>query len=239
MAKKIFIENSFDGSPGGSGGMSYGGSYGTPNSSTQDPSKFSSSDKTTNHMASNTESTSSAMMQPPDRPDRIGRNSNTISTTPDTGDTVRLTKPNTVSPDTNYDVQKSQKPLDPDKELDPKVDQLFKGKEQTPSPDEVMSALQYELGNMVKKDKMIAKQTVIKNMKTDPHYYSRLDMLNIDDKKMKVDETVKESTFSKTKSVLDEMIAARKKTAAKAATPELNQIFKDLSNRRCSTRSGI
>ncbi len=231
MAKEIIIENGFEGAPGGSGNLSYGGSYGTPNSSTQDPSKFSSSDKTTNHMASNTESTSSAMMQPPDRPDRIGRNSNTISTTPDTGDTVKIPKPNTVSPDTQGDVQKSQKPLDPEKELDPKVDQLFQ-KKQTPSPDEIMSALQYELGNMVKKDKFIAKQTVLKNMKNDPHYYSRLDMLNIDDKKMKVDESENKDTFSKTKAVLDEMIESRKKSAAIAATPELNQIFKDLAARR-------
>jgi len=233
MAKDIIIvENSFEGSPGGFGNMNYGGSYGTTNSSTQDPSKFSSSDKTTNHMDSNTESTSSAMMQQPDRADRIGRNSNTVSTTPDTGDTVKIPKPNTVSPDTQGDVQKSQKPLDPDKELDPKVDQLFQ-KKQTPSPDEIMSALQYELGNMVKKDKFIAKQTVLKNMKNDPHYYSRLDMLNIDDKKMKVDESsTNMDTFSKTKSVLDEMVAERKKTASRAATPELNQIFKDLADRR-------
>ena len=231
MAKEIIIENGFEGAPGGGGNMNYGGSYGTPNNSTQDPSKFSSSDKTTNHMASNTESTSSAMMQPPDRPDRIGRNSNTISTTPDTGNTVKIPKPNTVSPDTQGDIQKSQKPLDPEKELDPKVDQLFQ-KKQTPSPDEIMSALQYELGNMVKKDKFIAKQTVLKNMKNDPHYYSRLDMLNIDDKKMKVDESENKDTFSKTKAVLDEMIESRKKSAAIAATPELNQIFKDLAARR-------
>lgn len=231
MDKEIIIENSFEGGPGGSGGMTYGGSYGTPNSSTQDPSKFSSSDKTTNHMASNSESTSSAMMQPPDRPDRIGRNSNTISTTPDTGDTVKLTKPNTVSPETNYDVQKSQKPLDPEKQLDPQVDQMFQ-KKQTPTPDEIMSALQYELGNMVKKDKFIAKQTVLKNMKTDPHFYSTLQNLNIDDKKMKVDESSNMDKFSKTKAVLDEMIAARKKVTSIAATPELNKIFKDLYKKR-------
>jgi len=231
MAKEIFIENSFEGGPGGAGSMNYGNTYGTPNYSSQDPSKFSSSDKTTNHMDSNTESTSSAMMQPPDRPDRIGRNSNTVSNTPDTGTTVRIPKPNTVSPDTQGDVQKSQKPLDPEKQLDPQVDQMFQ-KKQTPSPDEIMSALQYELGNMVKKDKFIAKQTVLKNMRNDPHYYSRLDMLNIDDKKMKVDEASNTDTFSKTKAVLDEMIENRRKTAARAATPELNQIFKDLSARR-------
>jgi len=234
MAKEKIIvkENSFEGAPGGYGVMNYGVTYGTPNYASQDPSKFSSSDKVTNHMDSNTESTSSAMMQPPERPDRIGRNSNTISTTPDTGDTVRLIKPNTVSQDTNADVQKSQKPLDPNKELDPQVDKLFQ-KKQTPSPDEVMSALQYELNNMVKKDKFIAKQIVLKNMKSDPHYYSRLDMLNIDDKKMKVDESTSGiDTVTKTKNVLDEMIAERKKQAARASTPEIDEIFKDLKARR-------
>jgi hypothetical protein len=231
MANDIIIENSFEGSPGGFGTMNYGNTYGTPNSSFQDPSKFSSSDKTTNHMASNTESTSSAMMQPPDRPDRIGRNSNTQS--PDAKySPISISKPNTLhDPDTNAAVQDAEKPLDPEKQLDPKVDQIFQ-KKQTPSPDEVMSALQYELGKMVKKDKYIAKQTVLQNMKKDPHYYSRLDMLNIDDKKMKVDESENKDTFFKTKAVLDEMIETRKKSAAKAATPELNQIFKDLMARR-------
>lgn len=83
MAKKIIIvkENSFEGGIGGFGNMNYGTTYGTPNYGSQDPSKFSSSDKTTNHMDSNTESTSSAMMQPPDRPDRIGRDRNTVTTT--------------------------------------------------------------------------------------------------------------------------------------------------------------
>ena len=73
-----------------------------------------------------------------------------------------------------------------------------------------MSALQYELSIMVKKDKAIAKQIVLKNMKDDPHYYSRLNMLNIDDEKMKVDEGKKDTTFSKTKVVLDEMIEKEK-----------------------------
>lgn len=229
MAKTIIVENSFDGSPGGSGNLSNGGSFGTSagGNTTQDPSKFSSSDKTTNHMASNTESTSSAMMQPTDRPgvgkNVIGKNEYTP---------IKVSKSNTVSPDTTYDVQKSQKPLDPEKQLDPQVDQLFKNKKYTPTPDDIMSALQYELSNMVKKDKMIAKQTVLTNLKDNPQFYRNLDMLNIDDKKMKIPETVNEDTFSKTKAVLDEMVANKKKAVCIADTPELNQIFKDLSDRR-------
>lgn len=232
LLKDILKENGFEGAPGGGGAMNYGNSYGTPNSSTQDPSKFSSSDKTTNHMSSNTESTSSAMMTAVDRPG-IGRNAGGKNEyTP-----VKVVKPNTVSsqqtlsPETQGDVAKSEKPLDQEKDLDPKVDQLFQKKD-TPSPDEIMSAIQYELGNMVKKDKFIAKQNVLKNMKGDPHYYSRLDMLNIDDKKMKVTEKVEETTFSKTKAVLDEMIAAKQKRVAIANTPEISKIFKDLLNKR-------
>ena len=232
LLKDIITEQGFEGAPGGAGSMNYGTTYGTPNYSSQDPSKFSSSDKTTNHMDSNTESTSSAMMTPPDRPGTgknvIGKDNKYAA--------VKVVKPNTislnpVSPDVQGDKQKSNKPLDPQKELDPHVDQIFKKKD-TPTPDEVMSAIQYELGNMVKKDKFIAKQTVLKNMKNDPHYYSRLDMLNIDDKKMKVDESVEETTFSKTKAVLDEMISQRQKKVATANTPEIAQIFKDLMKKR-------
>ena len=73
------------------------------------------------------------------------------------------------------------------REFDKDVDKIFK-KRVTPTPDELMSALQYELNQMVKKDKYVAKATVLKNFKSDPKYYSRLNMLNIDDDKMQVDE---------------------------------------------------
>lgn len=139
-----------------------------------------------------------------------------------------------MSPAGAADDAQADKPLNPDQSYDKPVDQLFQ-KKQTPSPDEIMSALQYELSNMVKKDKHIAKQQVLKNLKQDPHYYTNLGMLNIDDKKMKVDET----TFSKTKAVLDDMIAARKNRNPNpvSTSPELNKIFKELSDRRQSIRN--
>ena len=57
-------------------------------------------------------------------------------------------------------------------------------------------------------------------------------MLNIDDKKMKVDES-NPTTFDKTKAVLDEMIADRKKKGTAVANcTEIDQIFKDLTNKR-------
>ena len=222
MAKnRIVKENSFEGSPGGgSGTLNYQTGYGTPGGGnySQNPSHFASSDKTTDHFQPNTAS-GSAVPQTPDRPDAVSPK--------------RASMGAETSPAGKADQLAAQKPLNPDQQFDPQVDQLFQ-KKQTPSPDELMSALQYELGRMVKNDKTIAKETFIKNLKQDPHYYSRLDMLNIDDEKMKVDEN--SSTFDKTKAVLDEMIAARQKNVAVANTPEINQIFKDLTEKRKAVR---
>ena len=45
-------------------------------------------------------------------------------------------------------------------------------------------------------------------------------------------DKIKETTFSKTKAVLDEMIAERKKNVSVADTPELRKIFQDLYDKR-------
>ena len=57
-------------------------------------------------------------------------------------------------------------------------------KKDTPTPDEIVSGIKYELGQQIKKDKRKAKEEVIAHLKKDPHYYSSLKMLNIDDKSM-------------------------------------------------------
>lgn len=57
-------------------------------------------------------------------------------------------------------------------------------KKDTPTPDEVVTGIKYELGQQIKKDKAKAKETVLDNLKKDPHYYGKLKMLNIDDKSM-------------------------------------------------------
>ena len=235
--KTKLSENSFEAAPGGrSGTMKYQTPYGTPQggNTVQDPRHFASSDKTTNHFEPNTSKGSGAVPTMPTRPDVVDKSVNKSVDTLD----------KTTSPDAAAEKQKSEKPLDPTKEFDPQVDQVFQKKD-TPSPDEVMSALQYELTNMVTKDKTIAKQTVLANLKQDPHHYSTLQNLNIDDDKMKVDEMneskqtklVDQSTFDKTKAVLDEMIAARQKNVAVANTPEINQIFKDLTDKRQARRN--
>ena len=234
LFKKI-RENVFEPAGGGSAGtLSYGNTYGTPagGNYTQDPSHFASS-KSDSPFQPNTASGSSGA-NPTVRPDVINKSPTQPIDKIDT----------TTSPDAAAERQKSEKPLDPTKEFDPQVDQVFQKKD-TPSPDEVMSALQYELTNMVTKDKTIAKQTVLNNLKQDPHHYSKLQNLNIDDDKMKVDEMneskqtklVDQSTFDKTKAVLDEMIAARQKNVAVANTPEINQIFKDLTDKRQARRN--
>jgi len=85
--------------------------------------------------------------------------------------------------------------------LEDDINSIFK-KKHTPSPDDILSALQYELGRMITKDKTLAKQTVLSNIKKDPYYYRSLHMMNIDDKKMQVEET---------KKVIDAMIQERNK----------------------------
>lgn len=53
------------------------------------------------------------------------------------------------------------------------------------TPDEILCGLNYELKRMFYKNKSYAKQIVIDNLKKDPTYYSKLNMLNIDDNFMK------------------------------------------------------
>lgn len=215
MAKEKLQENSFEPAGGGaSGTLNYSVGYGTPagGNVTQNPSKFSSSDKTVSHFANDTGSVD----RMPERPDRVSSSGAEIS------------------PATIGDKQSSEKPLDPTKSYDPQVNQLFK-KKITPSPDEIMQGLQYELGQMIQKDKAIAKQTVLKNLKQDPTYYSRLGMLNIDDKNMKVDEA-KQSTFTKTKNLLEQMIAEKKKNVL-APPPTVDEIMKGLWEKRYGYRS--
>lgn len=57
-------------------------------------------------------------------------------------------------------------------------------KKDTPTPDEIVAGIKYELGQQIKKDKYKAKQAVLTNLKKDPHFYSGLKMLNIDDESM-------------------------------------------------------
>lgn len=116
--------------------------------------------------------------------------------------------------------------------LDIDVDQIY-SKGITPSPDEVMTGLKYEMQNMIKKDKARAKEIVLGNLKQDPHYYGKLHMWNIDDKDMMNVQpatqprsdgptmTESEEQMNERIKVLNQMMEAKGK---KAETP---QSFKD------------
>ena len=49
------------------------------------------------------------------------------------------------------------------------------------TPDEVICGMDYEMKRMFYTDRAAAKTLVIKNLKADPKYYSKLKMLNVDD----------------------------------------------------------
>jgi hypothetical protein len=63
------------------------------------------------------------------------------------------------------------------------LDQLF-AKRETPSPDEVISGIKYEMGQQMVKNKAEAKQIVRNNLAKDPKFYSGLKMLGITDADM-------------------------------------------------------
>ena len=48
------------------------------------------------------------------------------------------------------------------------------------TPDEVLTGIDYEMKKLVLKDKSIAKQIVVQNLKKDNKYYSKLHMLDIE-----------------------------------------------------------
>lgn len=91
-----------------------------------------------------------------------------------------------------YNVNSTGQPdtsiVDTSGSFDKDVNALFK-KQEKPTPDEIITGINYELLRMIKKDKGVAKQIVIQNLKKDPHYYSKLNMLNITDKDMDMDTT--------------------------------------------------
>ena len=49
------------------------------------------------------------------------------------------------------------------------------------TPDEVIAGIDYEMKKLVLKDKQVAKQNVVNNLKKDRQYYSKLHMLDIND----------------------------------------------------------
>jgi hypothetical protein len=116
-------------------------------------------------------------------------------------------------------------------EFDKDVDKLFKSKEK-PTPDDIMAGLQYELQRMIKKDKHVAKQTVLGNIKKHgPKYYTKLDMLNLNDipENPELKETVK---------ILDRMIEEKEgKRQHLKLNDEIQNILKEKQDRKFAKSS--
>lgn len=69
--------------------------------------------------------------------------------------------------------------------MEKNIDALYApSKKITPTADEIICGIKFELSHQIKKDKRMAKEQVIKNLKKNPKYYSSLGMLNIDDAEM-------------------------------------------------------
>lgn len=49
------------------------------------------------------------------------------------------------------------------------------------TPDEILTGMQYELKKMVFKRKDVAKKILVKNLKRDPKFYSKLHMMQVDE----------------------------------------------------------
>jgi hypothetical protein len=120
------------------------------------------------------------------------------------------------------------------------VDQIY-SKSDTPSPDEVLTGLKYEMQNMIKKDKARAKEIVLSKLKQDPHYYSKLKMWNIDDKEMMDTKPVTNTSqdpLKETIAILDAMIAAKgKKTEPSDAIKEALRQTREAKAKRYTVRS--
>jgi hypothetical protein len=60
------------------------------------------------------------------------------------------------------------------------------------SPDDVRTGMEYELKKMVFKNKMVAKETVVQNLKKNPRFYRDLGMMGMSDDMMNEDKRTEE-----------------------------------------------
>jgi len=99
--------------------------------------------------------------------------SKTVTQNPSKFDTLtdksKLTKKN---------VEKHITPYSPDSAWD-YVKNIEQIKDKV-TPDEVLMGIEYEMKKLVLKDKSVAKQIVVQNLKKNPKYYSKLPMMSID-----------------------------------------------------------
>lgn len=113
--------------------------------------------------------------------------------------------------------------------FDKDIDRLFKNKEK-PTLDDVMCGIQYELQNMIKKDKRIAKERVIDNLKKyGAKFYTKLGMMNINDKDMDVSPVMQERI-----NVLNQMVSEKQ---ARRVDLKLNDAIQDILKEKREMKS--
>ena len=121
-------------------------------------------------------------------------------------------------------------------ELARDVDKLM-AKPNVPTVDDVACGLDYELSQMVVKEKNLAKQRVIANLKKNPHYYSDLDQLNINMDKTP-EEIKKDQQMAERKNIFKDMIENHNGFRPKReVTPELEEVMKQMWEDKQKRRS--
>lgn len=143
-------------------------------------------------------------------------------TSPDTEQ--HIDKFNTVPMDSTSNGQ-STIPAQPH-DIKQSIDKIY-SKKTVPTADQVVAGLQYELHNMTKPDKTIAKTKVLANLKKDPEYYGKLHQLNIDDEAMTDFVPTNEDA---TKKIFKEMLAA--KQPIRKTDTNIAEIIRDMWNKK-------
>jgi len=112
--------------------------------------------------------------------------------------------------------------------FDKDVDVLFT-KKKKPTIDDILCGLQYELQNMTQKDKHMAKQRVIDNLKKHgPKYYTSLHMLNINPDDL-------DSPMMERINVLNKMVAEKEeKRSGLKLNSAIQNILKDKREQKIS-----
>ena len=98
-------------------------------------------------------------------------------------------------------------------------------KKDTPTIDDIVAGVNWELNQMITRDKKVAKQRVVGNLKKNPHYYSDLDQLNINMDKTP-EEIEKEKQLTERKKIFEDMVS--KRTNKRDLDPRVTSVMRDM-----------
>lgn len=96
-----------------------------------------------------------------------------------------------------------------------------------PTPDEIISGLQYELSQQTKKNPEEAKQQVIANLRKNTKFYSELNHLNVNDKAMVDNMDIKEQSYE-----FRHPNDPAKRFSVNLNIEEMKKIFKDMAKEK-------